>query len=81
MEHESDVYTNRQCCFWYSNQSIIKGYGRTGNKRTSVDHPKYYIIENVQNTEKNPGDVRIIAVTQTSVKYHHVKLMRKSLKE
>ena len=25
MEHESDDYTNRDCCFWYSHQRIIKG--------------------------------------------------------
>ena len=29
-------------------------------------HPNYYIIENGQNTEKSPGDLRRLAVTQKS---------------
>ena len=43
-EHESDNYTNRDWCFWYSHQGIIKGPGGLGNKRKSRDHPNYYII-------------------------------------
>ena len=34
----------------------------------------YYIIENGQNTEKSPGDLRSLAVTQTPVKDHQLKL-------
>ena len=29
----------------------------------SGDRPNYYIIENDQNTEKSPGDLRRLAVT------------------
>ena len=36
----------------------------------SGDHPNYNIIENGQNTEKSPGDLRRLAVTQTPVKNH-----------
>ena len=36
---------------------IIKRTRGLGNKRTSGDHPNYYIIEKVQNTEKSPGEV------------------------
>ena len=32
--------------------------GELGNNRTSGDHPIYYIIENGQNIEKSPGDLR-----------------------
>ena len=32
--------------------------------------PNDYIIENGQNTEKGPGDLRRLAVTQTPVKDH-----------
>ena len=39
------------------------------------DHPNYNIIENDQNTEKSPGDLMRLAVTQTSVKDHQLKLM------
>ena len=35
------------------------------------------IIENDQNTEKGPGDLRILAVTQTPVKDHQLTLMWK----
>ena len=45
----------------------------------SGDHPNYYIIENGQNTEKSPIDLRRLAVTQTSVKNHQVTLMWKTL--
>ena len=36
----------------------------------SGDHPNYSIIENGQNTEKSPGDMGRLAVTQTHVKDH-----------
>ena len=38
--------------------------------RTSGDHPNDRIIENGQNTEKCPGDLRRLAVTQTPAKNH-----------
>ena len=41
----------------------------------SGDHPNYRIIGNSQNTEKSPGDLRRLAVTQTPVKNHQLKLM------
>ena len=37
------------------------------------------IIENDQNTEKSPGDLRILAVTQSPVKDHQLTLMWKTL--
>ena len=58
---------------------IIKGHGGLGNKRMSGDHRNHYIIENGQNTEKSPGDLRKHAVTQTPMKSHHLTLMRKTL--
>ena len=53
-------------------KELLKGLG---SWRTSGDHPNYYIIENGQNTEKNPGDLRTLAVTQTSVKDHQLMLL------
>ena len=47
---------------------ITKWTGGLGSWRTSGDHPHYCIIENGQNTEKSPGDLRRLAVTQTPVK-------------
>ena len=75
MEHEGENYTNHYWCFWYSHQRIIKETGGLGNKRMSGDHPNYYIIENGQNTEKSPGDLRRLAVNQTPVKDHQLKLI------
>ena len=72
--HESDVYTNYNWCSWHSHRKIIKGTGGLGNKRTSEDHPNYYTIEIGQNTKKSPGDLRRLAVTQTSVKDHQLTL-------
>ena len=81
MQHEGNNYNNRDWCFWYSHQRIIKGTGGLRDGRTSGDHSNYNIIENGQNTEKSPGDLRRLAVTQTSLKNHQLKLMRKTLKE
>ena len=67
MEHVSDNYNSRDWCFWYSHQGIIKGTGGLGCRRTSGDHPNYNIIENGQNTEKSPGDLWRLIVTQTPV--------------
>ena len=56
-------------------KGLPKGIGRLGIWRTSGDHPNYYIIENGQNTEMSPGDLRRLAVTQTPVKDHQLTLM------
>ena len=50
-------------CAFGSHQRIIKGTGGLGNKRMSGDHPNYYIIENGENTERSPGNLRRLAVT------------------
>ena len=39
------------------------------------------IIEDGQNTEKIPGDLRRLAVTQAPVKYNQLTLTWKTLKE
>ena len=70
MEHEGDNCTNCDWCFRYSNQTIIKGTGGHGNWRTSRNRPNCSNIENRQNTEKSPGDLRRLAITQTPVKNH-----------
>ena len=55
--------------------TVTKGFLRLGNKVTSGDHPNNYIIENGQNTEKSPGNLRRLAVTQTLGKDHQQTLM------
>ena len=74
-EHKDDNYTNRNWRFWHSHQWIIKGTGRREGRRTSGVHPNYSIIENCQNTKKRTRDLRKLAVTQTPVKDHRLKLM------
>ena len=54
---------------------ITKGTRGLGSWRTSGDHPNDSIIENGQNTEKSPGNLRRLAVTQTPVKNHQLTLM------
>ena len=51
----------------------IKVTGRLGSWRTGGDHSS--IVENEQNTEKSPGDLRKLAVTQNPVKDHQLTLM------
>ena len=46
----------------------------------SIGHANYSIIENGQNTEKSPRDMRRLAVTHTFVKHHQLTLMQKALK-
>ena len=68
-------------CSWYTHQSIIKGTGGPKNKRTSGDHQNNYIIVIGQITEKSPEYLRVLAVSQTSVKDHQLTLMRKTHKD
>ena len=63
-----------------SHQRIGTWTGGLGNKRTSRDHPNYSIVEIGQNTEKSPGDLTRLAVTQTPGKNHHQMLVWKTLK-
>ena len=58
-------------------KGLLKGQNDMEVWRTSGDHPNDSIIENGQNTEKNPGDMRRLAVTQTQVKNHQLALCEK----
>ena len=55
--------------------TVTKGNGGLGSWRTSGDHPNDSIIEKDQNTEKGPGDLRRLTVTQTLAKDYQLKLM------
>ena len=80
VEHESDGDTKDNWCPCYSHQKIDKRTRGLGNNRTSRDHPNYSIIKICQNTEKSPGDLRIISVTQTSLRNHRRTQEWKTLK-
>ena len=53
-----------------SNQMIGSMTEGLGNKGTSSNCPNYSIVTIGQNTEKNPGDLRRLEVTQTPVRNH-----------
>ena len=75
MKHAGGNYTNSNWCVGNSNKRITKGTGGHGSWMTSGHHPKYSIVENSQNSDQSPGDLRRFAVTQTPVKYHQLMLM------
>ena len=81
VEHESDGYTNCNWYPWSSHQRIGTRTGGLGNNGTSGDYPNYGISEIGQNTEKGPGDLRRLAITQTLVKDHQLTLVGETLKE
>ena len=60
---------------WYNHQKIGTETRGLRNKRTSGDHPNY----SINNTETSPGDLRRLAVTQTSVEDHQLTLVLKTL--
>ena len=80
MEHESDSDTNCNRCARYSHQRIGGGTGGLGNNRTSGDLTNCSIIEIGKNTEKCPGDLRRLAVTQTPMENYPLTLASKTLK-
>ena len=78
MEHEGDGDTNFN---WYTLknlQKLGKETGRIRNQRMSGDHSDYSVIKIDQNTQKSPGDLRRLAVTQTPVKAHQLMLVQKT---
>ena len=42
LEYEGDNYTNRDWCFWYSHQKIIKGTGGLGNDELRLSKLLHY---------------------------------------
>ena len=57
----------------------LKGLEDLEDLMTSGDHPNYSSVENGQNTEKSPGHLRRLAVTQIPVKDHRITLIWKTL--
>ena len=81
VEHERDDYTN---CNWfscYNHQRISSRTGGFRNNRTGGDCPIFCRVKIYQDTEKSPGDLRRLAVTQTVVENHLLRLLWKTLME
>ena len=59
-----------------------KGAGSCKNRKTSRDHSIYSLVVIGLDTEKFPGDMRRLGVSQTPEKYHHSKIyLASELKE
>ena len=78
MEREGNVYTSCNWGTWNDPQRLGKGMEIAGNWRTSQDHPNYRILEISQNTERSPGVLRRLSVTQIPVKDHQLTLVGKT---
>ena len=65
MEYAYDGDISCNWSTWNSPHWIEKGIGTVGKNR---DHSEYNIVEIDQNSEKNPGDPKRLAVTQNPVK-------------
>ena len=81
MKHEGRGDTNCNWCTQNNPPKIGKGTGRFGNKRISRDHPDNNIIKIDQNTEKSPGDLRRLTVSQTPLKNNQLTWYEKLLKK
>ena len=75
VENEGDGDTNCDKCTWNGPQRLRKRNGGDGNWRTNPDYPGYNIVKNGKNTEKSPGDLKRLAITQIPVKYHQRQLV------
>ena len=60
---------------WNVTQGLESGSGRVGNRKKNRDHQNYSIDKIGQDTEKNPGDLRRLALTETPVKDHQLTLV------
>ena len=49
-------------------QKFGKGAGEVVNRRMSEEYLNYNVVKICQNTEKSPRDLRILAVTRTSMR-------------
>ena len=74
-EHESDGYANCNWCYWYSHQRIGTKTRRHGYNGMSGKHPNYSLTESGHNTEKSPGDLKRLVITQNPVKNNELTLM------
>ena len=71
MEHKTDGDTNGNWYTWNSPKRTDKGTRRLRNQRKRRDHPDY-CIKIGQNAEKNPKDLRRLAVTRNPVRNHQL---------
>ena len=81
VEHEGEGYANGSWCTWHSPQTLEKRNERVENWRSNRGHLDFSIVEIGQITEKSPGDLKILVVTQPLVKDSQLMLVGKNHKE
>ena len=57
---------------------LVRGNVRVENRRMDWDNPYYNIVEIDHNTQKEFGDQKKFAITQSPVKDHQIMLIRKT---
>ena len=62
-------------------RSLVKELEELKKRKSSLGHPNYSIVKLGQNTEKSPGNLRRLAVTQTPVKDLQLTLELKTYKQ
>ena len=75
MKHGSNGDTNFNLRTRNGPQRLGEGAERVGNQKTNRDHPNYSIVKIGPNTEKSPGDLGRLAITQPPVKDHRLMLV------
>ena len=76
MKYESGRDTIYDWCAWNSPQRLDKENGKVGNQRTKQKHPNYCFVTIKQKSEKIPGDLSGLAITQTPSNTSVKKLSR-----
>ena len=71
MEYEGDSDISCGWCTWGNPQRIGKGAGRGHIETIQITA----LLRLGLNTQKSPGDLRKLAVTQTSVRNHQLTLV------
>ena len=77
--HEGNSYTNCYCCYWKAHSGLGKVIGWIENQTKNQEHPYQRTV--TLEYLKSSGDLRRLAVTQTSVKNHQLKLVWKTSTE
>ena len=78
VKHKGDGDTDSICSAWNGSERSEKYTGTSGAQRKNRDHPDDNTDEITTNTYKNSGYLKILAVIQTPLKYHDLKLERKT---
>ena len=66
------------CCTRNSSQGLGKETGGIGNQRKNQDYADHGIDEISSATQKSPGDLKRLVVTQTRVKDNQLKMVWKT---